>query len=160
MTEKNVLIEVAVGNLLREKNLTVSTAESCTGGHIAARITSIPGSSEYFLGGIVAYSNDVKMRLLQVSEDTLEKQGAVSEQTVIEMVKGAMNALKTDCAVATSGIAGPGGGTKEKPVGTVWIAASCKNEVRTMKQEMDLGREANVERASNNALLMLHELIK
>ncbi|WP_455591568.1 competence/damage-inducible protein A [Bacteroides sp.] len=158
--EENALIEVLLGNLLRKKNLSVSTAESCTGGNIAARLTSVPGSSEYFQGGIVAYSNEVKMNLLHVSSETLAAFGAVSEQTVIEMVKGAMNALKTDCAMATSGIAGPGGGTPEKPVGTVWIAVAYKSEIRTMKQEANRGREMNVERACNNAMLMLHELVK
>lgn len=156
----DVPLEVLVGDLLRKKKKTLSTAESCTGGSVAARITSVSGSSEYFKGGIVAYSNEVKINLLHVSVDTLEKHGAVSEETVIEMAKGVMNALKTDCAISTSGIAGPGGGTKEKPVGTVWIAVAYKNEIRTMKQEIDRGREMNVERAGNNALILLHELLK
>lgn len=156
----DVPLEVLVGDLLRKKKKTLSTAESCTGGSVAARITSVSGSSEYFKGGIVAYSNEVKINLLHVSVDTLEKHGAVSEETVIEMVKGAMNALKTDCAISTSGIAGPGGGTKEKPVGTVWIAVAYKNEIRTMKQEIDRGREMNVVRAGDNALILLHELLK
>ena len=153
-------LEEEIGELLKSKKLSLSTAESCTGGGIAALITSVPGSSEYFNGGIVAYSNEVKMSLLHVSAETLEKHGAVSRETVTEMVKGAMKTLKTDCAVATSGIAGPGGGTPEKPVGTVWIAAAYKNEIRTMKQETDRGREMNVERAGNNALLLLLELLK
>ena len=156
----NAPLEVLVGELLRKRKMTLSTAESCTGGSVAARISSVSGSSDYFQGGVVAYSNEVKMNLLNVSADTLKKQGAVSEDTVIEMVKGAMNALKTDCAISTSGIAGPGGGTKEKPVGTVWIAVAYKNEIRTMKQEMDCGREKNIERAGNNALILLHELLK
>ena len=125
--------EEKVGELLKAKNFSLSTAESCTGGGIAALITSVPGSSEYFKGGIVAYSNEVKADLLHVSVETLAQYGAVSRETVVEMVKGAMKTLKTDCAVATSGIAGPGGGTPEKPVGTVWIAAACKNEIVTMK---------------------------
>lgn len=158
--EDDTPLEILVGNLLKKKNLTVSTAESCTGGSIAARLTSIPGSSEYFKGAVVAYSNEIKEALLYVSTKTLEKRGAVSEETVVEMVKGAMETLKTDCAVSTSGIAGPGGGTREKPVGTVWIAAAYKNEIRTMKQETDRGREMNVERAGNNALLLLLELLK
>ena len=120
----------------------------------------MPGSSDYFKGGIVAYSNEIKESLLGVSPETLKKQGAVSEETVIEMVKGSMKALKTDCAVSTSGIAGPGGGTKEKPVGTVWIAAAYKNEIRTVKQDTDRGREMNVERAGNNAFLLLLDLLK
>ena len=151
--EEDIPLEVIVGELLKKKNLTVSTAESCTGGSIAARLTSIAGSSEYFNGGIVAYSNEV-------SPETLETYGAVSEQTVTEMVKGAMKAMKTDCAVATSGIAGPGGGTPEKPVGTVWIAAGYKNEIRTYRQETNRGRAMNIERAGNNALLILRDLLK
>lgn len=160
LDEENALVEALLGDLLRSKHLTVSTAESCTGGHIAARITSVAGSSGYFQGSVVAYSNEVKTNLLHVSMETIEKHGAVSEETVIEMVKGAMNTLKTDCAVATSGIAGPEGGTIEKPVGTVWIAVACKDEIRTMKQEGNRGREMNVEKACNNALLMLYELVK
>lgn len=158
--EGTVSLETVLGHLLLAKNLTLSTAESCTGGSIAARLTSVPGSSDYFQGGVVAYSNEVKTRLLHVSAETLEKHGAVSQETVIEMARGAMDALKTDCAVSTSGIAGPGGGSPEKPVGTVWIAAAYKKEVRTLKQEMDAGRQANVERAGNNALLLLRELLK
>lgn len=160
LDEEDTPIEVLLGELLRKKKLTLSTAESCTGGSIAARITSVAGSSDYFKGGVVAYSNEVKAAMLHVSVETLEKHGAVSEETVIEMAKGAMNALQTDCAVATSGIAGPGGGTKEKPIGTVWIAVAYKNEIRTIKQEADRGREMNVERAGNNALLLLRELVK
>lgn len=159
-SEEDTPLEVIIGELLKKRKLTVSTAESCTGGSIAERLTSIAGSSEYFKGSIVAYSNEVKKDLLYVSSETLEKYGAVSEETVIEMVKGAMKALKTDCAVATSGIAGPGGGTPEKPVGTVWIAAGYKNEIRTYKQETNRGRAMNIERAGNNALLMLRNLLK
>lgn len=159
-TKENRQVEIVIGELLKNNNLTVSTAESCTGGSISALLTSIAGSSEYFNGGIVAYSNDIKKRLLGVSGRTLKKYGAVSEETVIEMVKGAMKALKTDCAVATSGIAGPGGGTPEKPVGTVWIAAGYKSEILTFKQQWDCGREVNVRRACENALLLLWELLK
>ena len=159
-SEEDTPLEVIIGELLKKRKLTVSTAESCTGGSIAERLTSIAGSSEYFKGSIVAYSNEVKKDLLYVSSETLEKYGAVSEETVIELVKGAMKALKTDCAVATSGIAGPGGGTPEKPVGTVWIAAGYKNEIRTYKQETNRGRAMNIERAGNNALLMLRDLLK
>lgn len=159
-SEEDTPLEVIIGELLKKRKLTVSTAESCTGGSIAERLTSIAGSSEYFKGSIVAYSNEVKKDLLHVSSETLEKYGAISEETVIEMVKGAMKALKTDCAVATSGIAGPGGGTPEKPVGTVWIAAGYKNEIRTYKQETNRGRAMNIERAGNNALLMLRDLLK
>lgn len=152
--------EEEIGELLKAKNLSLSTAESCTGGGIAALITSVPGSSEYFNGGIVAYSNEIKKDLLHVSAETLAKYGAVSRETVIEMVKGAMKTLKTDCAVATSGIAGPDGGTPEKPVGTVWIAAAYKNDIVTMKQEGDRGRAGNVQSAIQNALSMLCDKLK
>ncbi|WP_294616914.1 CinA family protein [uncultured Bacteroides sp.] len=153
-------LEEEVGELLKAKNLSLSTAESCTGGGIAALITSVPGSSEYFSGGIVAYSNEIKESLLHVSTETLAKYGAVSCETVVEMAKGAMKTLKTDCAVATSGIAGPGGGTPEKPVGVVWIAVAYKNEIVTMKQEGDFGRMQNVQSAIQNALLMLCDRLK
>ena len=152
--------EEEIGILLKTKKLSLSTAESCTGGGSAALITSVPGSSEYFNGGIVAYSNEVKMSLLHVSADTLEKHGAVSRETVTEMAKGAMKTLKTDCAVATSGIAGPGGGTPGKPVGTIWIAAAYKSEIVTMKQEGDCGRAGNVQKAIQNALLLLLDKLK
>lgn len=148
-------LEEEIGKLLIANNLSLSTAESCTGGGVAALITSVPGSSEYFKGGIVAYDNEVKKNLLGVSPETLSAHGAVSRETVVEMAKGAMNRLKTDCAIATSGIAGPGGGTLEKPVGTVWIAVAYKNEIVTMKQEGDDGRAGNVEKAIKNALIML-----
>lgn len=148
-------IEEKIGECLKDKGMTLSTAESCTGGGIAALITSVPGSSSYFKGGIVAYSNEVKMNLLHVSPQTLEKYGAVSRETVIEMAKGAMEALKTECAVATSGIAGPGGGTLEKPVGTIWMAVACRDKIVTRKEEGDLGRIENVKRTIQNVLAML-----
>lgn len=152
--------EEEIGLLLKSQKMSLSTAESCTGGGIAALVTSVPGSSEYFKGGIVAYSNEAKMSLLHVSSDTLQKYGAVSRETVIEMAKGAMKTLKTDCAIATSGIAGPGGGSPEKPVGTVWIAVAYKNEIITVKQVGDSGRHENVQRAIQNALFILIDWLK
>nr|WP_246593242.1 CinA family protein [Caecibacteroides pullorum] len=149
-----------MGNLLKSKKLSLSTAESCTGGGVAAAITSVAGSSEYFMGGIVAYSNDVKISLLHVSSETLEKYGAVSRETVMEMAAGAMNTLKTDCAIATSGIAGPGGGSLEKPVGTIWIAVAYKNEIVTVMQTGDNGRAKNVQNAIQNAMDLLIEILK
>jgi nicotinamide-nucleotide amidase len=153
-------LEEVVGELLRRKGLTVSTAESCTGGGIAARITSIPGASDYFKGSVVAYANEVKMGVLGVSEETLKAHGAVSEETVREMVAGVKRVMQTDCAIATSGIAGPGGGTPDKPVGTIWIAVAAGDKIFAMKQFSDRGREMNVERAGNNALLQLIALIE
>ena len=152
--------EEELGNLLKSKKLSLSTAESCTGGGVAAAITSVAGSSEYFEGGIVAYSNDVKISLLHVSSETLEKYGAVSRETVMEMAAGAMNTLKTDCAIATSGIAGPGGGSLEKPVGTIWIAVAYKNEIVTVMQTGDNGRAKNVQNAIQNAMDLLIEILK
>lgn len=108
--------------LLRERGLTLATAESCTGGNIAHEITLVAGASEVFLGGVVSYSNEAKMRLLDVSADAIAAYGAVSQPVVKEMALGAARVFQADCAVATSGIAGPGGGTPDKPVGTVWIA--------------------------------------
>lgn len=160
MSDKHLLeLSQAVGKLLLEKGKTIGTAESCTGGNIAAHLTAIPGSSGYVNGGIVAYSNEIKARLLHVNPETLKKHGAVSEETVVEMVKGAMKSLKCDYAVATSGIAGPGGGTPEKPVGTVWIAAGCKENIITRLQKGDRGREKNGEQAVENALNLLKELL-
>ena len=153
-------IQKRVGKLLIEKRLTVATAESCTGGGIAARLTSVAGSSAYVRGGIVSYQNDVKEELLGVNPDTIYKYGVVSEQTVVEMVKGAMKSLKTDCAMATTGIAGPGGEEPGKPVGTIWIAAAWGEKIVTFKQEGDEGRLKNIEKAIRNGLEMLYGLLK
>ena len=149
-----------LGKLLLEKGLTLSTAESCTGGGIASVITSISGSSEYFKGGIVAYANEVKTALMGVSETTLKKHGAVSEETVQEMAKGAMKSMKTSCAIATSGIAGPGGGTPTKPVGTIWIAVACYDKIVTKKLQGDNGREKNTKNSIEKALSLLIEHLK
>ena len=114
-------LELRIGTLLSERHLTLAVAESCTGGLISDRITDIPGSSAYFAGGVVAYSYEAKAAILGVSWDTLNAKGAVSKDTVIEMARGARKALQSNIAVSVSGIAGPGGGTAEKPVGTTWI---------------------------------------
>ena len=158
--QKNIHIEEEIGALLKEKHLTMATAESCTGGGIAALVTSVSGSSSYFNGGIVAYQNEVKEQILKVNAETIEKYNVVSAQTVEEMAKGAMKALHADCAVATSGIAGPTGGDEERPVGTIWIAAAYADKVVTMKQEGDQGRAKNIERAIKNALSLLAKLLK
>lgn len=149
-----------IGDLFWKEGLTLVTAESCTAGNIAAAITAIPGSSHFYKGGIVAYTNEIKENLLGVSHETLESKGAVSEETVIEMVKGAMKSMNSDCAVATSGIAGPTGGTPDKPIGTIWIAVSKKNEVLTMKLEGDEGRQKNIANATQKALQMLRNLLQ
>ena len=143
-----------------KEELTLATAESCTAGNIAAVITAIPGSSHFYKGGIVAYNNEVKINLLGVSPQTLEEKGAVSEETVIEMVKGAMKSMNSDCAVATSGIAGHTGGTPVNPVGTVWIAAGMKDRIITLKVSGDEGRKRNIEKATLNALQLLQKLFQ
>ena len=149
-----------VNERLRAKGLTLSTAESCTGGGIAAAITSIPGSSEIFKGGVVAYANEVKSSVLSVSEFTLQHDGAVSEATVRQMVAGVAQLMQTECAIATSGIAGPGGGTDEKPVGTVWLAILIGKETHTRLLKLDdKGREANIEATIQIALETLKSLL-
>jgi PncC family amidohydrolase len=120
-------LEIKVGTLLHDRNLKLALAESCTGGLLGSRITDIPGSSEYFLGGIVSYAYEAKVALLDVSWDTLHSHGAVSRETVLEMAHGARKALRADIAVSVSGIAGPGGATDEKPVGTTWIGLVDEN---------------------------------
>ena len=149
-----------LSNKFWKEELTLATAESCTAGNIAAIITAIPGSSHFYKGGIVAYNNEVKINLLGVSPQTLEEKGAVSEETVIEMVKGAMKSMNSDCAVATSGIAGPTGGTPVNPVGTVWIAAGMKDRIITLKVSGDEGRQRNIEKATLNALQLLQKLFQ
>ena len=123
------LLEEQIVGLLQEKKVTLATAESCTGGMLASRIIDVPGVSEVFKAGLVTYANEAKQNLIGVKEDTLAQFGAVSEQTAREMVLGAIKAAKADMAVATTGIAGPGGGTKEKPVGLVYIACGSADEI-------------------------------
>lgn len=118
-------LEIIVGNLLRSRGLHMAAAESCTGGLIGHRITNVAGSSDYYLGSVTAYANQAKMSLLGVQLETLEKYGAVSKETVLEMARGIRQTLKAEIGISVSGIAGPGGGTPEKPVGTVWIGLSA-----------------------------------
>lgn len=149
-----------LGALLKERELTVSFAESCTGGNLAHRITQIPGSSAYFLGSVVSYSNDVKADVLGVSRSSLSQYGAVSRQVVTEMAAGATRLMRTHCSIATSGIAGPDGGTKFKPVGTVWMAAKLNDTVVTECKHFDGDRETVIESATNHALVMLVNLLR
>lgn len=158
--EGTTSIEAEVGRLLLEKNLTLATAESCTGGYVAHRITAISGASAYFQGSIVAYDNKVKENLLGVSPTTLNDHGAVSEQTVIEMVAGALKALNVDVAVAISGIAGPGGGTPDKPVGTIWLAVGDHEKTKTFLLHGTKDREKNIQYASSRALGLLWNFLK
>ncbi len=152
-------LEEIVGNLLKAKKMTLSTAESCTGGTIAKLITSIPGSSEYFTGGIVAYTNNIKSKILAVSKRNIEDYGAVSKQVVEEMAVRVRDLYKSNYSVATSGIAGPSGGTKDKPVGTTWIAVANESTVISKKFILGDQRERNIQRASVTALNMLQKLL-
>ena len=148
-------IELTVYKLLKEQNKTMATAESCTGGNISALITSIPGSSSIYLGSIIAYSNEIKHKLLNVSEQTLETFGAVSKQTVEEMCTGLLSSFNTDYAISVSGIAGPDGGTEEKPVGTTWICVASKDKLIAEKHLFGEDRGRNIRRATLTALNML-----
>src|SRR5436190_7471343 len=159
VTDKDENLATVVTKILKEKNKTIGTAESCTGGYIAHLITSNPGSSVGYKGSIISYANDVKEKILGVSDKTLRTVGAVSEETVIQMVKGAIEKLNVDFVVATSGIMGPDGGTDEKPVGTVWIAAGNKGEVETAKLAFRFDRERNIEMTSHTALNFLRKFI-
>jgi len=156
---EDISIPNLVGSLLKSKGLMVATAESCTGGNIAHELTLIPGSSEFFKGSVVAYSNDIKTGVLRVSSTDLENDGAVSRSVVEHMAEGVRKLLRSDVSVATSGIAGPSGGTAEKPVGTVWIAVS--SEDKTISRQFKFGslREQNIIRATQAALLMLKEIL-
>ncbi len=157
--ENGESLESAVGKLLNENNLSLVLAESCTGGLISHKITSIPGSSSYFKGAAITYSNEHKMKILGVKKETLGQWGAVSEQTVIEMVRGALQHLEGDIAAAVSGIAGPDGGSEEKPVGTVWIAVGNKQHIKTFSFLYMKDRERNIQYAAVQALNMIRKFL-
>ena len=153
-------IEVILSDKLKEKGLTISTAESCTGGNIAHRLTLIAGSSDYFKGSVVAYHNDVKKNVLRVSADDLESNGAVSQHVVEQMASGVQKITQTDLAVAVSGIAGPTGESEEKPIGTVWISVYFRSGiVSRIFQFGNYNRENIIERSTLAALMMVNELI-
>jgi nicotinamide-nucleotide amidase len=157
--ENEESLEMVIGKLLKEKGKTISTAESCTGGQIAHLITSIPGSSQYFKGSVIAYDNNVKTELLSVPQDMIVKYGAVSEQVVMKMAEGARRLLKTDFSVATSGIAGPDGGTDSKPVGTLWIAVISEKGIVTEKHLFGSDRITTINRFSIASLNLVRKQI-
>lgn len=150
-------IEVVVGRTLSDKGLTLAVAESCTGGYLSHMITSVPGSSTYFLGSVIPYSYEIKMRELGVRPETLEKYGAVSEETITEMANLVRARFNSSIGVATSGIAGPGGATPEKPVGTVWIAYSDKSKLVTRKLQLSTDRALNIRMASTAVLNLIRQ---
>lgn len=151
--------EAILGDVLTRMNLTLSTAESCTGGNIAHRITSVAGSSQYFMGSVVAYDNSIKSSFLHVPSQLINDFGAVSEHTVRAMVNGVCDLMHTQCAIATSGIAGPGGGTPDKPVGTVWVAAKYGNSVVAEKKLFFGNRAQVIERATTHGITLLLRLL-
>ena len=157
--ENGESLELVVGKLLKENNLNLVLAESCTGGLISHKITSISGSSVYFKGATVTYSNELKMKVLGVKAETLKPYGAVSEQTVIEMVQGALHHLEGDIAAAVSGIAGPDGGSEEKPVGTVWIAVGNEQQIKTFSFLYMKDRERNIQYAAVQVLNMIRKFL-
>ena len=154
------MISREISELLWEREKTVATAESCTGGRIAEAIIAVPGASKYFKGGIICYVNEVKENLLGVPHKLLEEKTAVCEEVAIEMVKGACRTLKTDYAIAATGIAGPAGGTKEIPVGTIWLACGTRDKVVTCKVEEDHGRDINLAIAANRATQLFCDFLK
>lgn len=156
---KDISMADYVGEMLKERGLTISTAESCTGGYIAHLLTRKPGASSYFTGSIVSYANRIKENILNVNPETLVKNGAVSEETVSQMAKNCLALMQTDFSIAVSGIMGPDGGTKEKPVGTVWIAVCSKNALEVKKLNLRYNRERNIEITAVNALNFLRLFI-
>jgi PncC family amidohydrolase len=156
----NQTLELRIGKLLSERKHTLSTAESCTGGLVSHRITNVPGSSAYFMGGVIAYSYEAKASILGVPWDTLNGKGAVSAETVLEMARGARRLLRTDIALSVSGIAGPGGGTAEKPVGTTWIGLVAPHAEWTRRFVWDGDREQNKEYSCEAALQMLMDYLE
>ena len=159
VTDEDATLPMALSKLLRSKNKTMTTAESCTGGYIAHLITAIPGASNIYKGGIISYDNEIKIRELQVSPATLQKVGAVSEEVVKEMAAGALAKINTDYALAVSGIMGPDGGSPEKPVGTVWVAVGDRNKLVTQKFNFRFDRDRNIEMTATQALNLLRKFI-
>lgn len=159
MEFQNKILSREISRLLYERGKTLGTAESCTGGRIAEAIIATPGASNYFKGSIVSYVNEIKENLLFVDHQTLEEKTAVCEDVARQMVKGACKALNVDFAISATGIAGPGGGTKEIPVGTIWLACGSPDQIITFKLEGDEGRDKNLERATNKSLQMFHEFL-
>ena len=159
LIESEDSLEQVLGTILKNKGFSISLAESCSGGYLSHLFTSMPGASSYFKGGVVSYANSAKMNILNVSQSSIDKYGAVSKQVVEEMAKGAIGAFETDCAIAISGIAGPDGGTAEKPVGTVWICTIC-NDIIVSKQYMfGKSRENNISRSATMAVVQMLKLI-
>jgi PncC family amidohydrolase len=153
-------LQAQIGQFLQQRGLKIAVAESCTGGLIADRLTDIPGSSEYFMGGIVAYAYQAKVDLLGVSWQTLEQYGAVSRETVLEMANGARGVFSVDLALAVSGIAGPGGGLADKPVGTTWIGLATRDSAQAWHYHFTGDRIGNKAASADTALGLLLDYLK
>ncbi|MCR5132018.1 MAG: CinA family protein [Prevotella sp.] len=160
MSLENKIISKEIQQYLYDQGKTLATAESCTGGRIAEAIISVPGASNYFKGGIISYTNEVKENLLGVDPQLIEEKTAVCEEVAIAMVKGVCKALDVDFAISATGIAGPGGGTPEIPVGTIWLGYGSRDDVRTIKLSGDEGRDINLAIATRTALKLFLEYIK
>lgn len=160
MNFENKVISREIGDILYASGLSVGTAESCTGGRIAEGVIAVPGASNYFKGGIIAYADEVKRTLLHVDEQTIEEQTAVSEEVARQMVRGTIDALNVDFAIASTGFAGPGGGTPSIPVGTIWLACGSRDDIVTMKLTEDFGRDINLAIATNKALNLFITYLK
>ena len=160
MNFENKITSREISQLLWEREETLSTAESCTGGRIAEAVIAVPGASKYFKGGIISYVDEIKEQLLDVDHDVIEANTAVCEELAIQMVKGACHKLNTTYAIAATGFAGPGGGTKEVPVGTIWLACGNESKVVTMQMTEDDGRDKNLQNATNAALQMFLDYLK
>lgn len=160
MEFESKVLSKEIQQVLYDNGKTLGTAESCTGGRIAEAIIATPGASNYFKGGIICYTNEVKERLLHVSHQVLEEQTAVCEEVAREMVVGACDALNCDYALSATGIAGPDGGTPDIPVGTIWLGYGSKDEVKTFKLTEDDGRDLNLSHATNQVLKLFLEYLK
>jgi nicotinamide-nucleotide amidase len=159
VTNEDEPMEKVLGKLLTSRNENIATAESCTGGYIAHLLTSIPGSSVYYEGSIISYSNQVKEDLLQVKNETIQKHGAVSEAVVIEMANGLLQHLKTNYAIAVSGIMGPGGEMPHKPTGTVWVAVGSHSKIETQQFHFRFDRQKNIQLTAMNAMNLMRKFI-
>lgn len=160
MEFESKIISREISQLLWEREQTLGTAESCTGGRIAEAIISVPGASKYFKGGIISYANEIKERMLGVPHELIEEKTAVCEEVAVAMVEGACRALYTDFAIAATGLAGPTGGSKEIPVGTIWVACGSPGSVRTLKVEEDHGRDINLAIATKKAMQLFLDFLR
>ena len=160
MEFESKIISRQIGDILYSSGLTLGTAESCTGGRISEAIIAIPGASDYFKGSIVAYTNEVKEQLLHVSHSVLEKQTAVCEEVAKQMALGIIETLGVNFAIASTGIAGPGGGTPAIPIGTIWIAYGRKDDIRTFKLQENFGRDINLAIATNKSMRLFLDFLQ